>query len=60
MATDTQPNSHKSQAGRWRLLLDGNPAFIKWSVMIIVLLWVLVYKISESQAEVGGFVYANF
>ncbi len=32
----------------------------KWSLMVAAIFWVLVYKLSQTQAQLPEFVYVNF
>ena len=34
--------------------------FTKWTLMFTVLLWLLVYKLSQEAVHLPGFVYVNF
>ena len=33
---------------------------VKWSAMIVALLWTLVYRLSEESSRLPEFVYVNF
>ena len=44
----------------FKLPFNGNPRFVKWALMSAVIFWTVVYKLSELEGPVSGFVYANF
>ena len=45
---------------RERVVVPPYQTFAKWAFMAVAVLWAIVYRLSQQNIDLPGFVYVNF